>query len=247
MTLKVGQHAPDFTLSSHNGKEITLRDFRGKNVVLAYFPMAWTPVCTNQIPSYEERLTEFEQESTQVFGISIDHVPCLKAWADSLGGITFPILSDFWPHGQVAEQYGVLRKNGTTERAIFVIDKDGIIRDIDIHDIDDQPDNEELFSVLRQINGKSAVSSGTVLKEDKELPKDGIVMYCTRWCPDCRKARDWFEANQIDYHEVNINMDHQAAAYVRNLNGGVLVTPTFEINGKYVFDFDQKKLESILL
>ena len=246
MNLKVGQYAPDFTLSSHIGREINLHDYRGKNVVLAYFPMAWTPVCTNQIPSYEERLAEFDQENTQVFGISIDHVPCLQAWAESLGGISFPILSDFWPHGKVAGEYGVLRENGTTERAIFVIDSEGVIRDIDIHDIDDQPDNEELFAILRQINGHSTESSA-VLKEDKEIPSDGVIMYCTRWCPDCRKAREWFAAHEIEFHEVNINLDPRAAAFVKDLNGGILVTPTFDINGKYIFDFDQEKLENVLL
>ena len=246
MKLKVGQYAPDFTLSSHDGKEIRLRDFRGKNVVLAYFPMAWTPVCTNQIPAYEERLSEFENENTQVLGISVDHVPCLQAWAESLGGISFPILSDFWPHGKIAKQYGVLRENGTTERAIFVIDTKGVIRDIDIHDIDDQPDNEELFAVLRQINGHTKEVPNPV-NEDKVLPGGGVVMYCTRWCPDCRKAREWFADHSIEYHEVNINLDPKAAAFVKDLNGGALITPTFDINGKYIFDFDQEKLGSVLL
>jgi peroxiredoxin/glutaredoxin len=246
MKLKVGQYAPDFTVPSHVDKNIALRDFRGKNIVLAFFPMAWTPVCTNQIPSYEELLTEFGKENTQVLGISIDHVPCLKAWTESLGGISFPVLSDFWPHGEVAKQYGVLRENGTTERAIFIIDDKGIIRDIDIHDIDDQPDNDELFSVLRQINGHPAERPNP-LKEDKVLPTDGVIMYCTRWCPDCRKARDWLKDHSIEYQEVNINLDPKAAAFVKDLNGGTLITPTFDINGKYIFDFDQDKLESVLL
>ncbi len=79
-------------------------------------------------------------------GVSVDHVPCLKAWADSLGGIHFPLLSDFWPHGAVSKSYAVLRPEGYSERAIFIIDKDGIIRYIDVHDIDNQPSNE----VLRQ-------------------------------------------------------------------------------------------------
>jgi len=74
--------------------------------------------------------------NAQVLGISIDHVPCIQAWADSLGGIHYPLLSDFWPHGAVAKKYGVLRVEGYAERAIFIIDKIGIIRYIDIHDID---------------------------------------------------------------------------------------------------------------
>jgi alkyl hydroperoxide reductase subunit AhpC len=76
--------------------------------------------------------------NVQVLGISVDHVPCLKAWAESLGGINYPLLSDFWPHGQVSDLYGVLRKEGYSERAIFIIDRDGIIRYIDIHAIDER-------------------------------------------------------------------------------------------------------------
>jgi peroxiredoxin len=85
--------------------------------------------------------------------MSIDHVPCLQAWCESLGGISYPVLSDFWPHGVVAqEKFGVLRPEGYTERAIFVIDRDGIIRYIDIHDIKHQPDNNVALAVLREIN-----------------------------------------------------------------------------------------------
>jgi alkyl hydroperoxide reductase subunit AhpC len=85
---------------------------------------------------------------TQVLGLSVDSVPCLKAWAESLGGITYPLLSDFYPHGAVARKFGVLRKEGYTERAIFIMDKEGIIRYVDVHDIDTQPDNDILFQVL---------------------------------------------------------------------------------------------------
>ena len=86
--------------------------------------------------------------------MSIDHVPCLVAWCESLGGISYPVLSDFWPHGAVAdEKYGVLRANkGSTERAIFIMDRDGIIRYIDIHDVKLQPDNNVALAELRKIN-----------------------------------------------------------------------------------------------
>jgi peroxiredoxin len=89
--------------------------------------------------------------NAQVLGVSIDHVPCLKAWAESLGGISFPLLSDFSPFGAVAELYGVRRNEGFSERAIFVIDTDGMIRYIDIHDIGDKPNNEILFTELQRI------------------------------------------------------------------------------------------------
>ena len=77
----------------------------------------------------------------------------MHAWAESLGGITYPLLSDFWPHGQVAQKYGVLRSEGYSERAIFIVDRTGIIRYVDVHDIDEQPDNEVLFRELAEIEG----------------------------------------------------------------------------------------------
>ena len=106
------------------------------------------------MPSYEADLAEFERYNTQVLGISIDSPPSNNAFAESLGVENVPLLSDFWPHGEVARRYGVLRKEGYGERAIFVVDKEGIIRYIDIHDFDAQPDNQELFDVLKELEGK---------------------------------------------------------------------------------------------
>lgn len=103
------------------------------------------------MPSYEEDLSEFERYDAQVMGISTDNVPSNKAWADSLGGLSYPLLSDFWPHGFVSLKYNALRSEGVCERAIYVIDKQGIIRYIDIHDINDQPKNDVLFEVLKKL------------------------------------------------------------------------------------------------
>ena len=95
-------------------------------------------------------MAKFGKLNAQVLGISVDHVPCLKAWAESLGGISFPLLSDFSPQGSVAKKYGVKRKEGFSERAIFVLDKFGIIRYIDIHKITDRPKNKILFAELKK-------------------------------------------------------------------------------------------------
>ena len=114
--------------------------------------------------------------NTQVLGISVDHVPCLKAWAKSLGDISYPLLSDFWPHGEVARCYGVLRKEGYTERAVIVIDREGIIRYVDIHDIDTQPDNDELRSVLRSIDPEAAAHYVEPKEEDLPLPSRIVAM-----------------------------------------------------------------------
>ena len=104
------------------------------------------------MPAYEADLERFAGYDAQVLGISVDSVPCNTAWAKSLGGLTYDLLSDFEPKGEVARAYGAYRdKDGISERAIFVVDKEGKIAYKDIHDISDQPDNEELFDVLRNL------------------------------------------------------------------------------------------------
>jgi peroxiredoxin len=105
-----------------------------------------------QMPSYEADLSRFEEHDTQVLGISIDSVPCNTAWAKSLGGITYDLLSDFEPKGEVARKFGAYRPQGFAERALFVIDKQGKIVYKDIHDLGQQPDNEEIFDVLRKLD-----------------------------------------------------------------------------------------------
>jgi len=103
------------------------------------------------MPGYEAELPRFQSFDTQVLGISVDSHHCNRAWAQSLGGISYPLLSDFEPKGEVARRYGVYRKEGYAERAVFVVDKQGIIRYIDVHDIDEQPDEEAIFEVLRKL------------------------------------------------------------------------------------------------
>ncbi|MBN9386690.1 MAG: redoxin domain-containing protein [Chloroflexi bacterium] len=103
------------------------------------------------MPAYNADLAKFEGYDAQVLGVSIDSVHTNSAWAKSLGGLDYPLLSDFWPHGAVAEAYGVLRAEGMAERAIFIVDKEGKVVYIDVHDISLQPDNEDLFEVLRQL------------------------------------------------------------------------------------------------
>jgi glutaredoxin len=172
----------------------------------------------------------------------------LIAWAESLGGIDYPLLSDFWPHGAIAEKYGVLRSEGYTERAIFVIDKNGIVRYIDVHDIDKQPSNDELLRILREIDPQAAIAEP---KEGKPMatpaiPAGEIVMYCTSWCPDCRRARNWFKANNLDYVEVDIDVNPAAADQVKKWNDGKRISPTFDIGGVIIANFDESKLANAL-
>lgn len=185
--------------------------------------------------------------NAQVLGISVDSVPCLQAWAESLGGITYPLLSDFWPHGAVAKKYGVLRKEGKSERAIFILDKQGIVRYVDVHDIDEQPPNDVLLAELRRIDPEAAAHErGWIEEERQPLPTGGVVLYCTRWCPDCRIAKQWLTERGVAFTEVDVNASPRAARQVREWANGHLVTPTFDVNGTIVVDFDRERLEQLL-
>ena len=103
------------------------------------------------MPAYEADLERFKGYDAQVLGISVDSVPCNSAWAKSLGNLTYDLLSDFEPKGEVARKFGAYRKDGFAERALFIVDKQGKIAYKDIHEISDQPDNEDLFEVLRKL------------------------------------------------------------------------------------------------
>ena len=155
LKVKVGEAAPDFTLPSIQGKKVTLSQFKGsKNIVLSFVPAAWTPVCSDQWPGYVFARQLFEKNNAIILGITVDNIPTLHAWTRQMGNIWFPVLSDFWPHGAVASTYGVLRSNGTTERALIIIDKQGIIRDILVEDINVRPPLDFIVNSLNQINSK---------------------------------------------------------------------------------------------
>ncbi|HET6372564.1 MAG TPA: peroxiredoxin [Candidatus Polarisedimenticolia bacterium] len=151
-TPQVGEMAPDFSLKDQDGKDVKLSDFRGqKNVLLAFFPLAFTPVCSCQIPQYKTDLQKFADLNTQVLAVSVDSVPSHKAWTEQMGGINYPVLSDFYPHGDVAKKYGVLREQGFSERALFIIDKAGKVRFAQVHELKMQPDNSVVLSELKKL------------------------------------------------------------------------------------------------
>jgi len=151
-TLKVGDAAPDFTLKTANREDWHLTDLRGKkNVVLAFVPFAFSSVCSAQLPSYEAELSRFKDFDTEVVSISMDSGFALAAWAKSIH-TSFPLLSDFYPQGQVVDLYGVRHVIGMAERALFAIDKEGIIRYIEVvHSPGEMPNNEDLFEALRKL------------------------------------------------------------------------------------------------
>ncbi len=153
LKVKVGEPAPDFTLPSLSGENVSLKHFQGKkNVVISFVPAAWTPVCSDQWPGYNIAKGLFDAQDATLLGISVDNLPTLYSWTRQMGDLWFPVLSDFWPHGATAEKFGVLRSDGTAERAIFVIDKAGILRYAKVGDINRRPNLEELIRALENAN-----------------------------------------------------------------------------------------------
>ena len=152
LKVNVGQPAPDFTLPSLSGKKIALSRFKGKkNVVISFVPAAWTPVCSDQWPGYNIAKSFFDNNDAILLGITVDNIPTQYAWTKQMGKLWFNVLSDFWPHGAVADQYGVLRSDGVSERVLFVIDKAGLIRYIHVEDINVRPKLEVLVKELEKL------------------------------------------------------------------------------------------------
>jgi peroxiredoxin len=153
LLVAVGDKAPDFELPSVDGSRVRLSDYQGKHhVILSFVPAAWTPVCSSQWPGYDLVKDDVEQFDAVFVGITVDNIPTLHAWVKAMEGISFPVLSDFFPHGVVAQRYGILRSDGTSERALFIIDKEGVIRFIDVHDINERPPLEDIFHALQEIH-----------------------------------------------------------------------------------------------
>jgi len=152
LKVKVGDQAPDFSLRSVSGGIISLKDYRGKkNVVLSFVPAAWTPVCSDQWPGYNIVKDLFDQNDAVLLGISVDNIPTLYSWTNQMGKLWFPVLSDFYPHGETASRFGILRSDGTSERALFIIDKQGIIRYIYLQDINKRPPLDVLVQELKKL------------------------------------------------------------------------------------------------
>jgi peroxiredoxin len=154
--LPVGTLAPDFELPDANGKLVRLSDFRGGPVVIAFYPLDWSPTCSDQLSLYQSELQEFEKLGARVIGISVDSIYSHGAWA-AVRGIKFPLLADFNPKGEVAQRYNAWReRDGFSERALYVVDGAGIIRyshiSPELHKI---PDIYELFDALRKISPAS--------------------------------------------------------------------------------------------
>jgi len=148
---KVGEEAPDFELPAVGDKKIRLSAYRGKNkVILSFHPLAWTGICSLQMQDLEKNIQKFIDHDTVALGISIDSIPSKKAWAESLGVRQVEFLADFEPKGEVARKYGIYREEGFSERAVFVVDKEGVIQFAKVYPIGEKPDLSEIMPVISQ-------------------------------------------------------------------------------------------------
>ncbi|HTQ59502.1 MAG TPA: peroxiredoxin [Candidatus Solibacter sp.] len=157
MSMAVGQTAPDFTLPNQDKKEVKLSDFAGKkNVVLVFYPLDWSPVCTNEHVCLVNDMKAFESLDAEVLGVSVDSVWSHKAFADKMG-IKYSLLADFHPKGAMSEKYGAyLADKGITGRAIVIVGKDGKVAWIKNYDIPMVPDVKEVAAALSQVKAATA-------------------------------------------------------------------------------------------
>jgi peroxiredoxin len=153
MSLSVGQSAPDFTLKDQNQKEVKLSDFAGKKrVVLVFYPLDWSPTCTQEHACFVNDMRNFDTLDAEVLGVSVDSVWSHKAYADKMG-IKYSLLADFHPKGAMSEKYGVyLGDKGITGRAIIIIDKKGKVAWVKNYDIPVVPDVKEVATALQAVN-----------------------------------------------------------------------------------------------
>jgi peroxiredoxin len=152
--LEAGTAAPDFRLNCTPDQRVALSEFRGAPVILAFYPADWSPVCGDQMALYNEILPEFKRYGAQLLGISVDGAWCHQAFAKA-SNLHFPLLADFEPKGEVARTYGVYRNGeGISERALFVIDKDGVVRWSYVSPIGVNPGADGILEALDSLESK---------------------------------------------------------------------------------------------
>ena len=149
--IKGGDKAPDFSLKDQHSKEFRLSEFKGKKVLLSFHPLAWTKVCARQMQSLEKKREVFDKLNTVALGLSVDTVPSKHAWAKELGIKETRLLSDFWPHGEIAKLYGIFRaENGISERANIIVDEEQMVIFVKVYDIPQLPDIDEIINFLKK-------------------------------------------------------------------------------------------------
>ena len=153
MPIEVGAVAPDFTLKDQNNQLVTLSSYRDvKNVLLVFYPLAFTGTCQGELCRVRDELPTFENDDTAILAISVGPPPTHKIWAAEQG-YTFPLLSDFWPHGEVAQAYGVFNESaGFANRGTFVVDKSGIVRFAEMNGPGEARDSSSWAEALAQVS-----------------------------------------------------------------------------------------------
>ena len=150
--IEVGTLAPEFTLKDQGNRPVGLSSLRGKKVVLSFHPLAWTSVCTTQMQDLEKHRGELAQAGAVALGLSVDSQPCKKAWAEAIGVRDTSILADFWPHGGVIRSYGIFReKDGFSERAVFILDGQGVVRWQKVYPLAQVPDIDEIVKAVAEL------------------------------------------------------------------------------------------------
>ena len=148
--ISVGSKAPDFALKDQNGNIVKLAGLKGKKVLLSFRPLAWTAVCHDQMRSLEENHLRFDESNTVALGIGVDSVPSNKAWAQSMDIKNTRLLSDFWPHGEVARLYGIFRdKDGYSERANILVDEEQKVVFAQVYPTSQLPEIEPIIDLLK--------------------------------------------------------------------------------------------------
>lgn len=144
-----GTKAPVFVVTNHNDENIGLTAFKGKKVLLSWHPLAWTPVCTDQMRALETHYSDFQKLNTVPLGFSVDPQPCKEIWAKALGIESVNLPSDFWPHGKVARDYGIFDETeGVSKRANIIIDETGTLQWVKVYPSAQLPDINEVLQVL---------------------------------------------------------------------------------------------------
>lgn len=147
--IAVGTDAPDFTVKDNRKQDISLSAYKGRKVLLSWHPLAWTPVCTDQMRALETNFENFQNLNTVPLGFSVDPVPCKEAWATAIQIKKVSLPSDFWPHGKIAKDYGIFNESkGISERANIIIDENGKVKWAKVYPSEQLPDINEVLQIL---------------------------------------------------------------------------------------------------
>jgi peroxiredoxin len=153
--IQPGAAAPDFSLADQDGEIVSIATLRGRPAILAFYPADWSPVCGDQMALYNEVLPVFRDHGAQLVGVSVDSKWCHNAFAEDRK-LRFRLLADFEPKGEMARRYGAYRdEDGTTERALFVLDRNGIVRWSFLSPIDVNPGADGILEALESLSAET--------------------------------------------------------------------------------------------